>query len=112
MHVFTQKDIDDNIRSSILTDKKIKNKMNKLDNIDIDNFDIMLVDIEGCEYDFLLGAKEKIMKNKPIIIIEIWNDNKRKSENMKESRQDVIDLILNMGYELKGTNGEDFLFTE
>lgn len=112
MHVFTQKDIDDNIRSSILTDKKIKNKMNKLDNIDIDNFDIMLVDIEGCEYDFLLGAKEKIMKNKPIIIIEIWNDKKRKSENMKESRQDVIDLILNMGYELKGNNGEDFLFTE
>ena len=111
MHIFTQKDIDDNIRSSILTDKKIKNKMNKLDNINIDNFDIMLVDIEGCEYDFLLGAKEKIMKNKPIIIIEIWNDNKRKSENMKESRQDVIDLILNMNYNLIGSNGEDFLFS-
>lgn len=110
MHIFTQNDIDKNIRSSCLTDKKIKNKMNKLDNTDIDNFDIMLVDIEGCEYDFLLGAKEKIMKNKPIIIIEIWDDIKRKNENMKESRQDVIDLILNMGYELKGTNGQDFLF--
>jgi len=97
MHVFTQNDIDKNIRSSCLTDKKIKNKMNKLDNTNIDNFDIMLVDIEGCEYDFLLGAKKKIMKNKPIIIIEIWDDNKRKNENMKETRQDVIDLILNMG---------------
>ena len=110
MHIFTQNDIDENIRSSCLTDKKIKNKMNKLDNTDIDNFDIMLVDIEGCEYDFLLGAKEKIIKNKPIIIIEIWDDIKRKNENMKETRQDVIDLILNMGYQLKGTNGQDFLF--
>ena len=110
IHVFTQKDIDENIRSSCLTDKKIKNKMNKLDNVDIDNFDIMLVDIEGCEYDFLLGAKEKIIKNKPFIIIEIWNNRKRKLENMKETRKDVIDLILSMNYELVGSNGEDFLF--
>ena len=110
MHIFTQNDIDENIRSSCLTDKKIKNKMYKLDDVEIDDFDIMLVDIEGCEYNFLLGAKEKIIKNKPIIIIEIWNDIKRKNENMKESRQDVIDLILSMNYQLVGSNGEDFLF--
>lgn len=109
-HVFTQKDIDDNIRSSTLTDKKVKNKMYRLDDTEIDNFDIMLVDIEGSEYDFLLGAKQKILKNNPIIIIEIWDDNKRNRENMKETRQDVIDLILSMDYQLVGSNGEDFLF--
>jgi hypothetical protein len=70
----------------------------------------MLVDIEGSEYDFLLGAKQKILKNNPIIIIEIWDDNKRKRENMKETKQDVIDLILSMDYQLVGCNGEDFLF--
>lgn len=48
MHVFTENDIKNNVRSN-LTDKKIKNKMTKLD-----NFDIMLVDIEGSEYNFLL----------------------------------------------------------
>ena len=111
MHIFTQSDIDNNIRSAILTDKKLKNKMMKLDNLEIDDFDIMLVDIEGCEYNFLLGAKQKIMKNKPIIIIEIWDDKKRKLENMKESREDVINLILSMNYNLVGSNGEDFLFT-
>lgn len=111
MHIFTQSDIDNNIRSACLTDKKIKNKMMKLDNVEVDDFDIMLVDIEGCEYNFLLGAKEKIMKNKPIIIIEIWDDNKRKLENMKETREDVINLILSMNYNLVGSNGEDFLFT-
>ena len=69
MHVFTENDIKNNIRSANLTDKKIKNRVVKMDNLEIDNFDIMLVDIEGFEYDFLLGAKEKILKNKPIIII-------------------------------------------
>jgi hypothetical protein len=41
----------------------------------------MLVDIEGLEYEFLLGAEQSIKRCKPIIIVEIWNNNKRKSEN-------------------------------
>jgi len=110
MHIFTQRDIDNGIRSSVLTDKKIIHKMEKLDNTDIDDFDILLVDIEGSEYEFLLGAREKIMKNKPIIIIEIWDDNKRQRENMKWTRKNVIEYILSMGYSLQGSNGEDFLF--
>lgn len=50
MAIFTDNDIKNNIRSANLTDKKIKNKMSKLDNLQIDDFDIMLVDIEGYEY--------------------------------------------------------------
>ena len=62
MHVFTQKDIDEDVRSANLYTKSIKNAMRKLDDLDINDFDIMLVDIEGFEYNFLLGAKNKIMK--------------------------------------------------
>ena len=109
-HIFTQNDIDENRRSSILTDKKIKNTIKKLDETDIDNFDIMLVDIEGSEYNFLLGAKNKIMKNKPIIIIEIWNNQKRMLENMNTTREDIIKLIEDMNYKIIGSNGEDFVF--
>ena len=67
------------MRSSYLSDKQIMQKMNTLDNSteDIDNFDIMLVDIEGFEEKFLIGARNQIVKNKPIIIIEIWNNLKR-----------------------------------
>lgn len=110
MHVFTENDIDQNIRSAILTDKKIQATMNKFDNLEIDNFDIMLVDIEGCEYDFLLGAKEKLLKNRPIIIIEIWDNNKRVLENMKTTREDVIELILSLNFKLITNVGEDFIF--
>ena len=84
--------------------------MNKLDNLKIDYFDIMLVDIEGYEYEFLLGGKEKITKYKPIIIIEIWNDNKRKTENMHISQMDIIKYIESLEYKLINQIGDDFVF--
>jgi FkbM family methyltransferase len=110
MHVFTEKDIAENIRSSNLTDKKIKGKMSKLDNLEIDNFDIILVDIEGCEYEFLLGAREKLIKNRPVIIIEIWDDNKRCQENMKTTRKFIIQYIEELGYKLIYNYEDDFIF--
>jgi FkbM family methyltransferase len=110
MHVLSEHDIKNNIRSGNLSDKKIKNKMNKLDNLEVDNFDIMLVDIEGLEYDFLLGSTEKIKKNKPIIIIEIWNDRKRNIEKMIESQETVINYIKSLNYKLIQNIDDDFIF--
>jgi FkbM family methyltransferase len=110
MHVFTENDIKNNIRSANLTDKKIKNKVNKLDNLQIEHFDIMLVDIEGLEYEFLLGAEQSIKQYKPIIIIEIWNNNKRKREKMKQSQEEVIKYIISLNYRLIQKIEEDFIF--
>lgn len=47
---------------------------------------IMKIDVEGHEYEVLLGAKEIIKNYKPIIIIEMWN-------YMKD-----IDLLHSLGY--------------
>lgn len=110
MHFFTENDIKNNIRSANLSDKKIKNKINKLDNLQIDDFDIMLVDIEGLEYEFLLGAEQSIKKNKPIIIIEIWNNNKRKLENITQTQEEVINYIKSLKYTLIKTIDDDFIF--
>lgn len=110
MHVFTENDIKNNIRSAFLADRKIKHKVNKLDNLKIDHFDIMLVDIEGFEYEFLLGARTEITKNMPIIIIEIWNNSKRKHENMIETQEDVINYIKSLNYILVKQIGDDFIF--
>jgi FkbM family methyltransferase len=110
MHVLTEHDIEHNIRSANLTDKKIKSKMNKLDNLQIDDFDIMLVDIEGFEYDFLLGAENSIRKHKPIIIIEIWGNDKRKRENMIQLQEEVINYIKSLNYKLIQNIGDDFIF--
>jgi FkbM family methyltransferase len=110
MHIFTQKDIDEKRRSSNTSDKKITNKIEKLDNLNIDNFDIMLVDIEGSEYNFLLGSTEKIKKNKPIIIIEIWDNNKMEVENMDMTREKTINYIVSLNYKLVKQLGDDFIF--
>ena len=69
-----------------------------------------MIDIEGLEYEFLLGAENKIKKNKPIIILEIWNNNKRKSENMKETQEEVINYIKSLNYTLIKVIGDDFIF--
>lgn len=112
MHVFTEKDIASNTRSAILADKKISNKVNKLDNLhnQVNPFDIMLVDIEGFEYDFLLGAEQTIKRNRPIIIIEIWDNHKRKRENMAQSQEEVVNYIKSLGYKVVGNHGDDFIF--
>jgi FkbM family methyltransferase len=110
MHALTEKDIAQGMRSAILTDRKIVGQMTTLNKMDIDNFDIMLVDIEGCEYEFLLGAKEKIIKNKPIIIIEIWDNDKRARENMKITAEETRDFILSLGYKLVRQIGDDYIF--
>ena len=90
--------------------QKFTNKMEKLDNLDIDNFDIMLIDIEGSEYDFLLGSTEKIKKNRPIIIIEIWDNNKMERENMDMTREKTINYITSLNYKLVKQLGDDFIF--
>lgn len=110
MHVFTQYELDNNIRSSNLTDKKITAHMGILDKLELDSFDIMLVDIEGAEYNFLQGARNKIVKNHPIIIIEIWDNSKRKNENMDTKQEEIIDYICELGYKVEKNIGDDFIF--
>ena len=111
MHVITDLDKKNNIRSAELVDDKFSCMMYPLDKVDeIDNFDIVLIDIEGMEDRFLLGARSKIVKNKPIIITEIWDDTKRKSENMLSSRQDIINVITSLGYTLYKNIDDDYVF--
>ena len=41
-----------------------------IDSLGLDDIDFMQLDLEGFEYDALLGAKETIERNNPVIIIE------------------------------------------
>jgi FkbM family methyltransferase len=111
MHVITEMDKRYNLRSASIVDNSISCEMFPLDEVDeVDNFDIILVDIEGMDARFLQGAKNKILKNKPIIIIEIWDNNKRKIENMFISRENVIKHIVELGYTLYKSIDDDFIF--
>jgi len=111
MHVITEMDKKYNMRSSELVDNSFSCEMYPFDELDeIDDFDIILVDIEGMDARFLQGAKNKILKNKPIIIIEIWSNSKRKEEKMLVSRESVINHIQSLGYTLMKNIDDDFIF--
>ena len=110
MHVLTEKDILNNVLSANIHSKKYSNEMCKLDDLNIKNFDIMLVDIEGKEYEMLIGGRDKIVKYKPILIIEIWNDQKRNLEKMSISNKEVVNYILKLGYRLLNQIGDNYIF--
>ena len=100
IHAVTEDDIKKKRLSSNLHNKKYQNNMKKFDDLPIEKFDIMLIDVEGREYDVIKGGYQKISKNKPIIIMEIWDNPKRKSENMITTKEDVVSYLLNLNYNL------------
>jgi|LakMenE01Jun11ns_1017448.scaffolds.fasta_scaffold9805521_2 FkbM family methyltransferase len=113
MHVFTSNDLVTGERSSSIA--KLENLgifSFPLDSIKLDKIDLMLVDIEGMEDKFLIGAEQTLKKDLPDLLIEIWNDDKRKYENMKTTQQQIIQNILSLGYnKVEKIDDSDFLFT-
>ena len=110
MHVITEEDISNKRLSSNIHSKKYSNEMKKLDDLNISNFDILLADVEGKEYELLKGGKNKITKYKPIIIVEIWNNNKRNLESMQTTNDEIINYVINLGYKLIKQIGDNYIF--
>ena len=84
--------------------------MKKFDNLTIEKFDIMLIDAEGREYEIIKGGAKKISENKPIIIVEIWENQKRKFENMITTSEDVLSYVENLGYKLLKKVNDNYIF--
>lgn len=64
------------------------------------NIGVIKIDVEGFEYFVLLGAKETILKHKPVIIIEIWDFNKDK----------IVDLFVNVfNYDISLINEQNYI---
>ena len=110
MHVITEDDIVNKRLSSDIHSKKYSNEMKKLDDLNISDFDILLADVEGKEYELLKGGKNKITKYKPIIIVEIWNNNKRNLERMQTTNDEIINYVINLGYKLFKQIGDNYIF--
>jgi len=110
MHAITDDDIKKNRLSSNFHSKKYQNVMKKFDNLTIKKFDIMLIDAEGREYEIIKGGTEKISENKPIIIVEIWENQKRKFENMTTTREGVLSYVENLGYKLLKKVNDNYIF--
>lgn len=76
-----------------------------LDLLNIDDISVIKIDVEGMEMDVILGAKKTIKKQRPALIIEIWDIDNPKLRLKKIRR------IERFGYKFKMLSPVDFLFT-
>lgn len=74
-------------------------KITSIDNFvsenNIKNIDFIKIDVEGHEYDALIGGNKIIQRTKPIIFLEL-DDNNLKENN--SCAKDVITFLYSMGY--------------
>ncbi len=110
IHAITEEDVEKNRLSSNLHNKKYSNAMKRLDDLPIEKFDIVLIDVEGREYETIKGAIKKIHENKPIIIMEIWGNSKRKLENMSTTQEEVVNSIFDLDYKLAKKLNDNYIF--
>lgn len=60
----------------------------------------------------LVGAQATLRRDLPLLLIEIWDDGKRREEGMSATRQQVIDAIMRLGYaSIERVGNDDFLFS-
>ncbi len=76
-----------------------------LDSLNIDDISVIKVDVEGMEMEVLLGGKKTIKRQRPALIIEIWDLDNPKLRLKKIRR------IERFGYKFKMLSPVDFLFT-
>ena len=113
-HVVNKEDIQKNIRhaQSCLDDSHTVNCVT-LDSMSqkLDKIDVLVVDIEGHEDKFIDGAHKTIHNQLPVLIIEIWTDEKRRFENMPLTQIQMIKRIYNLGYSsVKQLGIDTFIF--
>lgn len=70
-------------------------EIKSLDTFDLDNVSVLKIDVQGYEKQVLLGAKETILKNKPIIFLEVESD---QLELYGENDNSVFEIILSYDY--------------
>jgi len=78
-----------------------------IDSYALDNVDLIQLDIEGGEYEALLGAVETIKKWKPMLCIEL----KMTQAFYGRTVEDVYCLLHKLGYETHSVFGRDQLWT-
>jgi FkbM family methyltransferase len=79
-----------------------KAKQVRLDSFNLENISFIKIDVEGYEMEVIRGALETIKKNKPTMIIEIFNDPEKLNK---------INEIAAIGYDYQSIGGDDYLFT-
>jgi len=92
---------------STKTDDLNKVELKKLDDYEFTDVDFIKIDVEGYENQVVLGAKETLLRNKPIIIVE----QKGFSNRFNESQFEAIDTLKSYGAKVIDQVVKDFILS-
>lgn len=85
--------------------------LTKLDNFNLNDVSVIKIDVEGFEDAVLDGGRETILRNQPIILIEIMggHDHDTASKELRDKISATIIKLKNLGYIVKRISNCDYL---
>ena len=88
-------------------DDSNKVELKKLDDYELTDVDFIKIDVEGYENQVVLGAKETLLRNKPIIIVE----QKGFSDRLNERQFEAIDTLKSYGAKVIDQVVKDYILS-
>ena len=92
---------------STKTDDTNKVELKKLDDYEYVDVDFIKIDVEGYENQVVLGAKETLLRNKPIIIVE----QKGFSDRFNETQFEAVDTLKSYGAKVIDQVVKDYILS-
>ena len=84
-----------------------KVELKKLDDYELTDVDFIKIDVEGYENQVILGAKETLLRNKPIIIVE----QKGFSDRFNETQFEAVDTLKSYGAKVIDQVVKDYILS-
>lgn len=75
--------------------KSIVKKLDSINELVTNKIDLIKCDVEGAEFNVIIGGTDTIIKNLPIIVLELFHE---WSHAFKYHPDQAIDFLKNLGY--------------
>ena len=83
----------------------------RLDSLHLNNVSFIKIDVENAENQVLQGARQTILHNRPIIILEILGSSDNQPAHRDVGVMETINFLVQLGYIVKPFTNTNYLAT-